>query len=141
MVNSVEELRQILGGRFPGATRRNIFVTTPKAAERVMARISKYIESRLKLAVNREKSQVARSDRVKFLGFTIVGETIAIAHNALHGAMAKVKELTRDNPEQQVRVGQLEALINQRGQITADILARPPGQAGEYQIEWLLRPP
>ena len=52
--------------------------------------------------------------------------------------LAKVKELTRDNPEQQVRVGQLEALINQRGQITADILARPPGQAGEYQIEWLL---
>ena len=52
----------------------NIFVTTPKAAERVMAHISQDIETRLKLAVNREKSQVARSDRVKFLGFTIVGD-------------------------------------------------------------------
>jgi group II intron reverse transcriptase/maturase len=72
----------------------NIFVKTPKAAERVMTSIGGYIETRLKLVVNREKSHVARSDRVKFLGFTIVGATIAIAHKALQGAMAKVKELT-----------------------------------------------
>jgi group II intron reverse transcriptase/maturase len=72
----------------------NIFVRTPKAAERVMASIGGYIEKRLKLVVNREKSHVARSDRVKFLGMTIVGDTIAISHKALQGAMAKVKELT-----------------------------------------------
>jgi len=72
----------------------NIFVRTPKAAERVMASIGGYIEKRLKLVVNREKSQVARSDRVKFLGMTIVGATIAISHKALQSAMAKVKELT-----------------------------------------------
>jgi group II intron reverse transcriptase/maturase len=72
----------------------NIFVKTPKAAERVMASVSGYIEKRLKLVVNQEKSQVARSDRVKFLGMTIVGKTIAISHKALQTAMAKVKELT-----------------------------------------------
>jgi len=72
----------------------NIFVTTPKAAERVMGSISGYIEKRLKLVVNQEKSQVARSDRVKFLGMTIVGDTIAISRKALKTAMAKVKELT-----------------------------------------------
>ena len=72
----------------------NIFVKTPKAAQRVMASISGYIEKRLKLVVNQEKSQVARSDRVKFLGMTIVGTTIAISHKALQTAMAKVKELT-----------------------------------------------
>jgi RNA-directed DNA polymerase len=72
----------------------NIFVRTPKAAARVMASISGYIEKRLKLVVNQEKSQVARSDRVKFLGMTIVGATIAISHKALQSAMAKVKELT-----------------------------------------------
>ena len=59
---------------------RNLFVRTPKAAERVMASISGYIEKRLKLVVNQEKSQVDRSDRVKFLGLTIVGNTIAISH-------------------------------------------------------------
>ena len=72
----------------------NIFVKTPRAAERVMASISGYLEKRLKLVVNPEKSQVARSDRVKFLGMTIVGETIAISRKALQAAMAKVKELT-----------------------------------------------
>ena len=59
-----------------------------------MASISGYIEKRLKRVVNQEKSQVARSDRVKFLGMTIVGETIAISRKALQAAMAKVKELT-----------------------------------------------
>lgn len=72
----------------------NIFVKTPKAAERVMVSISGYIEKRLKLVVNQEKSRVARSERVKFLGMTIVEGTIAISHKALQSAMAKVKELT-----------------------------------------------
>jgi len=72
----------------------NIFVKTPKAAERVMQSVSGFIEKRLKLVVNRDKSQVARSDRVKFLGMTIVGNAIAISHKALQKAMAKVKELT-----------------------------------------------
>ena len=72
----------------------NIFVKTPKAAERVMGRISGFIENRLKLVVNQQKSQVTRSDRVTFLGMTIVGPTIAISHKALQTAMAKVKELT-----------------------------------------------
>ena len=72
----------------------NIFVKTPRAAERVMGSTSGYIEKRLKLVVNQEKRQVARSDRVKFLGMTIVGETLAISRKALQAAMAKVKELT-----------------------------------------------
>ena len=72
----------------------NIFVKTPKAAERVMRSISGFIEKRLRLVVNQDKSQVARSERVKFLGMTIVGNAIAISHKALQKAMAKVKELT-----------------------------------------------
>jgi group II intron reverse transcriptase/maturase len=73
----------------------NIFVKTQKAAERVMETVSHYIEKTLKLKVNQEKSQVALSDKVKFLGFTVVNGTIAIAHKALQGAMSKVKGLTR----------------------------------------------
>ena len=37
---------------------------------------------------------VALSDKVKFLGFTVVNGTIAIAHKALQTAMDKVKALT-----------------------------------------------
>ncbi|MGH8522936.1 MAG: group II intron maturase-specific domain-containing protein [Gammaproteobacteria bacterium] len=72
----------------------NLFVGSQKAAERVMDSISRFIEQRLTLKVNREQSQAARSDTVKFLGFTIVQGTVAIAHKALQSAMANVKELT-----------------------------------------------
>ena len=72
----------------------NIFVKSQKAAERVMKSISQFIEKTLKLKVNQEKSHVAKSDAVKFLGFTVVNGTIAIAHKALQTAMSKVKELT-----------------------------------------------
>jgi RNA-directed DNA polymerase len=72
----------------------NIFVKTRKAGERVMKSISKFIEKKLKLVVNQEKSQVAESGLVKFLGITIVNGTRAIAKKAIGRAMQKVKELT-----------------------------------------------
>jgi len=72
----------------------NIFVKSPKAAVRVMAGVSKFIEKKLKLVVNQEKSQVAPSNKVKFLGMTIVNGTIAISRVSINRAMAKVKELT-----------------------------------------------
>jgi group II intron reverse transcriptase/maturase len=89
----------------------NIFVKTPKAAERVMASVSGYIENRLKLVVNQEKSQTARSDRVTFLGMTIVGKSIAIARKALQRAMGTVKELTPRGTHQR-----LEATIKEINQ-------------------------
>lgn len=72
----------------------NIFVRSQKAAERVMANISKFIENKLKLAVNKEKSQVALSKYVKFLGMTIIAATIAISGQSINAAMQKVKKLT-----------------------------------------------
>jgi group II intron reverse transcriptase/maturase len=72
----------------------NIFVKSQKAADRVMEKVSQFIETKLKLKVNREKSQVAKSDKVKFLGFTVVNGVIAIAHKALQTAMSKVEALT-----------------------------------------------
>ena len=72
----------------------NIFVKSQKAADRVMEKVSQFIEKKLKLKVNQEKSQVAKSDAVKFLGFTVVKGTIAIAHQALQTAMEQVKALT-----------------------------------------------
>ncbi len=72
----------------------NIYVKTQLAAERVMESISKFIEKKLKLVVNREKSQVARAKRVTFLGMTIIKGTIAISKRSINRAMARVKELT-----------------------------------------------
>ncbi len=77
----------------------NSFVRTPNAAERVMASISGDSETRLKLVVNREQSPAMGSRQPepigsKVLGFTSVGEMIAIAHNAQQRARDKVKDLT-----------------------------------------------
>ena len=72
----------------------NIFVRTSKAAERVMGSISKFIEGKLKLKINRDKSKVAHSREVKFLGLTIIGGAIVISAQSMKRAMQKVKELT-----------------------------------------------
>jgi group II intron reverse transcriptase/maturase len=48
----------------------NIYVKSKKAAERVMASITKFIEGDLKLKVNKDKSAVDRPWRLKFLGFS-----------------------------------------------------------------------
>lgn len=71
----------------------NIFAKTERAAERIMTSIKKFIEKKLKLKVNEDKSKTAKSDQVKFLGMTIVKATIAISKAALSKAMEKVKEL------------------------------------------------
>ncbi len=72
----------------------NIFVKSLKSANRVMTSISKFIEQKLKLKINREKSKVGRSREVKFLGMTIIDGTVAISRQSIQRAMQKVKELT-----------------------------------------------
>lgn len=72
----------------------NIFVGSQAAAERVMRSVTKFIEKRLKLVVNQEKSKVALSKFVKFLGMTIIAGTIAISAKSMQRAMDKVRELT-----------------------------------------------
>ena len=72
----------------------NIFVRSPKAAERVMKSISKYIEQKLKLKINHDKSMVGRSRDIKFLGMTIIDGTIAISAKSIKRAMQQVMELT-----------------------------------------------
>lgn len=72
----------------------NIFVKSEAAAKRVMINITKFIERRLKLVVNQEKSRVAPSHLVKFLGMTIVAGAIAISKPSMSKAMDRVRELT-----------------------------------------------
>jgi RNA-directed DNA polymerase len=72
----------------------NIFVKSQKAGNRVLKSISRFIENRLNLKINWDKSKVALSKHVKFLGMTIVNGTIAISKKSLDAAMATVKALT-----------------------------------------------
>ena len=80
----------------------NLFVKTEKAANRVMATVTKFIENRLKLVVNQDKSKVAKSRFVKFLGMTIIAGNIAISAPSLKSAMDKVKDLTPRGTNQSI---------------------------------------
>src|SRR5699024_1927779 len=52
-----------------------IFVRSEKAANRVLISITKFIEKKLGLKVNVEKSRVSRSSKTKFLGFGFYYDT------------------------------------------------------------------
>ena len=54
----------------------NIYVGSEKAGRRVMASITRFIEGRLKLQVNEEKSAVDRPWNRTFLGFTLKENTL-----------------------------------------------------------------
>ena len=49
----------------------NIYVKSPRAAERVMAGCIKFLEGKLKLKVNRKKSTTGSPTELKFLGFSL----------------------------------------------------------------------
>jgi RNA-directed DNA polymerase len=71
----------------------NIFARSQRGAERIMTSIKKFIEGKLKLKINEEKSKATKSDQVKFLGMTIIEGTIAIAKASYDKALDKVKTL------------------------------------------------
>ena len=71
----------------------NIFTKSQRSADRKMSSIKKFIEKKLKLKVNEEKSKTRKSNEVKFLGMTIVKGAIAISKAAINKAMEKVKTL------------------------------------------------
>lgn len=76
----------------------NIYVKSKKAGERVMTSITNYIEKKLKLKVNRQKSGVRRCSEVKFLGYTVMPEgKIRVADKSVRRLKEKVREITRRN--------------------------------------------
>lgn len=76
----------------------NIYVYSKAAGERVMASITKFLEKKLRLRVNREKSKVAYVSEVKFLGYRILPDgRLAIAPESLKRMKQRVKQITRRN--------------------------------------------
>jgi len=78
----------------------NIYVRSPRAGERVMTSIEKFLAKRLKLKVNKAKSAVAKPGVRKFLGFSFTrGEQPRrrIAPQALARFKSKVRGVTRRN--------------------------------------------
>lgn len=75
----------------------NIYVRSAKAGRRVMESLTRFIERRLKLQINAEKSAVARPWHRSFLGFTVGNDSEfrrCIAEKALARFKHRVRELT-----------------------------------------------
>jgi group II intron reverse transcriptase/maturase len=71
-----------------------IFVTSPRAAERVLASITEWIEKHLKVPVNREKSGNGPTGESALLGLRLEEDgTISIAPKSIQRMKAKVREL------------------------------------------------
>jgi RNA-directed DNA polymerase len=76
----------------------NIYVRSEKAGHRVMTSLIRFIEGRLKLQINAQKSAVARPWQRSFLGFTVTDEPQPrrrIADQAVARFKDRVRDLTR----------------------------------------------
>jgi len=73
-------------------------VKSAKAAERVMASLTRYVEGPLKLVVNRTKSKTAPLKQCTFLGFQIGARGRAVWSAQAHARFKRrVREITRRN--------------------------------------------
>jgi RNA-directed DNA polymerase len=89
----------------------NIYVRSKAAGERVLASITGFLEGRLRLRVNRDKSAVAYIEGRKFLGHRLLsGGRLGIAPKSLDRAKARVRQITRRN--RGVSVGQMTSELN-----------------------------
>lgn len=78
----------------------NIYVKSQTAGQRVMVAITDYLEKKLKLQVNRDKSAVARPWQRKFLGYSVTWHKqvrLKIADSSLKRLKDRVREIVVGN--------------------------------------------
>lgn len=71
-----------------------ILVRTQRAGLRVKESVTRFLERKLKLKVNQDKSQVSPTDNTNFLGFTFKGTKIRWSDKAFREFKRRVKSLT-----------------------------------------------
>lgn len=77
----------------------NIYVRSQRAGERVMDSTRRFIEGRLRLKINEEKSSVTTPDKVHFLGFRLVtlrngSVHVYLSERSHRRLMRRIRELT-----------------------------------------------
>ena len=119
----------------------NLFVKSRRAGNRVMESVVRFVEGKMKLKVNREKSAVDRPWKRKFLGFSFLNDkagTIRLAPKTLERCKDKIRQLT--NRTWSVAMEERIRLINQylRGWIGYFHVASAKKHCGELD-QWLRR--
>ena len=106
----------------------SIYVRSEKAANRTAASITHYIEQKLKLKVNKEKTKVSRPIESTLLGFSFYRSKdqweIRISSKSIKRIKAKMKANTqRNNPANaRVKIQKLETII--RGWVNYFVIAK-----------------
>lgn len=89
-----------------------VYVRTRKAGDRVLASLTGFLEGKLKLRVNREKSAVAHVEERKFLGYRLLrGGKLGLAPQSLKRAQDRIRQITRRN-RGHVKVREMMAELN-----------------------------
>jgi len=95
----------------------NIYVQSKRAGQRVMASVTEYLERKLKLRVNQDKSAVARPKARKFLGQRVLGGSthtyLGIHPKSVLRAKKRIRLTTKRN-----RGASLEQVLRELGQFT-----------------------
>jgi RNA-directed DNA polymerase len=119
----------------------NIYVQSSKAGQRVMDSITTFIEQKLRLKVNKDKSAVDRPWRRKFLGFSFTWNKepkVRIAKESIKRFKTKIREITsRSKPfPMQIRIEMLNRYLT--GWCGYFALADTPSKFKEFD-EWIRR--
>jgi RNA-directed DNA polymerase len=76
----------------------NIYVQSQTAGGRVLASVTAFLEGKLRLRVNRQKSEVAHVSERKFLGHRLLDDgTLVIAAQSIQRAKERIRQITRRN--------------------------------------------
>lgn len=98
--------REGAGVRLPCATRPNVYVRSQRAGERVMASLTRFLEERLRLTVNRSKSVVARPWHCPFLGYTVTNHLrprLKPAPRSVTRAKDRIRRITHQGRGRHIR--------------------------------------
>ena len=84
----------------------NVYVRSQRAGERVMESLTRFLEDRLRLKVNRTKSAVGRPWKRKFLGYTVTTQfspRLKPASEALKRAKDRIRQITHRGRGRNIR--------------------------------------
>lgn len=92
----------------------NIYVRSQAAGERVLTSITQFLEGKLRLRVNRDKSAVATVSERKFLGYRLLTDgRLTIAPQSIQRAKDRIRQITRRN-----RGVSFERMLSELGSFT-----------------------
>jgi len=140
LLNDLDRELERRGHRFCRyADDSNVYVKSKRAGERVLASMTNFLETRLKLRVNREKSAVDRPWKRSFLGYTVCQRKynvrLKVAAKPTQRLKANLKELFRTGRGRSIRTTIYQDHHRRSGSETAGLghLLPPCGGEGDLR--------